>query len=74
MVERALKQRRYQPMLLVDISVPRNIEPEVSKLADVYLYTVDDLQAIIEKNLVQRKNAAVFAETIVAQENLNFMG
>ncbi|MCR3757029.1 MAG: glutamyl-tRNA reductase [Sodalis sp. Ppy] len=74
MVERALKQRRYQPMLLVDISVPRNIEPEVSKLADVYLYTVDDLQAIIEKNLVQRKNAAVFAKTIVAQENLNFMG
>lgn len=74
MVERALKQRRYQPMLLVDIAVPRDIEPEVEKLADAYLYTVDDLQAIIEKNLAQRKHAAVLAETIVAQESLDFMG
>lgn len=73
MVERALKQRRYQPMLLVDIAVPRNIEPEVAKLADAYLYTVDDLQAIIEKNLAQRKHAAVLAETIVAQESMDFM-
>lgn len=73
MVERALKQRRYQPMLLVDIAVPRDIEPEVGKLADAYLYTVDDLKAIIEKNLAQRKNAAVLAETIVAQESLDFM-
>ncbi|CAJ0992981.1 Glutamyl-tRNA reductase [Sodalis praecaptivus] len=74
MVERALKQRRYQPMLLVDIAVPRDIEPEVAKLADAYLYTVDDLQAIIEKNLAQRKHAAVLAETIVAQQSLDFMG
>ncbi|BAE75152.1 Glutamyl-tRNA reductase [Sodalis glossinidius str. 'morsitans'] len=74
MVERALKQRRYQPMLLVDIAVPRDIEPEVAKLADAYLYTVDDLQAIIEKNLAQRKHAAVLAETIVAQESMDFMG
>lgn len=74
MVERALKQRRYQPMLLVDIAVPRDIEPEVEKLADAYLYTVDDLQAIIEKNLAQRKHAAVLAETIVAQESLDFTG
>ncbi|MBT9433083.1 glutamyl-tRNA reductase [Candidatus Sodalis endolongispinus] len=73
MVERALKQRRYQPMLLVDIAVPRDIEPEVAKLADAYLYTVDDLLAIIEKNLAQRKHAAVLAETIVAQERLDFM-
>ncbi|MGL9773012.1 MAG: glutamyl-tRNA reductase [Sodalis sp. (in: enterobacteria)] len=74
MVERSLKQRRYQPMLLVDIAVPRDIEPEVAKLADAYLYTVDDLQAIIEKNLAQRKHAAVLAETIVAQESMDFMG
>ncbi|OZI13803.1 glutamyl-tRNA reductase [Sodalis-like symbiont of Philaenus spumarius] len=74
MVERALKQRRYQPMLLVDIAVPRDIEPEVGKLADAYLYTVDDLQAIIEKNLAQRKHASVLAETIVTQESMDFMG
>lgn len=74
MVERAMKQRRNQPMLLVDIAVPRDIEPEVGKIPNAYLYTVDDLQAIIEKNLAQRQSAAVQAETIVAQECLDFMG
>ncbi|TKI05589.1 glutamyl-tRNA reductase [Martelella alba] len=74
MVEHAMKARRNQPMLLVDIAVPRDIEPEVGKIANAYLYTVDDLQAIIEKNLVQRQSAAVKAEDIVAEECLDFMG
>ncbi len=74
MVERAMKQRRNQPMLMVDIGVPRDIEPEVGKVANAYLYTVDDLQAIIAKNLAQRQSAAVQAETIVEQECLDFMG
>lgn len=73
MVERALKQRRNQPMLLVDIAVPRDVEPEVGKLPNAYLYSVDDLQAIIESNLAQRKAAAVHAETIVVQESSEFM-
>lgn len=73
MVERALKARRNQPMLLVDIAVPRDVEPEVGKLANAYLYSVDDLQAIIENNMAQRKAAAVQAETIVAQESSEFM-
>ncbi|ROR15438.1 glutamyl-tRNA reductase [Erwinia sp. JUb26] len=73
MVERALKQRRNQPMLLVDIAVPRDVEPEVGKLPNAYLYSVDDLQAIIESNLAQRKAAAVQAETIVVQESGEFM-
>ena len=71
MVERALKSRRNQPMLLVDIAVPRDVEPEVGKLANAYLYSVDDLQSIISHNLAQRKAAAV--ETIVAQETSEFM-
>lgn len=50
MVERALKARRNQPMLLVDIAVPRDVEPEVGKLANAYLYSVDDLQNIIQHN------------------------
>lgn len=50
MVERALKSRRNQPMLLVDIAVPRDVEPEVGKLANAYLYSVDDLQSIISHN------------------------
>ncbi|GKX50017.1 glutamyl-tRNA reductase [Budvicia aquatica] len=73
MVERSLKARRNQPMLFIDIAVPRDIEPEVGKLSNVYLYTVDDLHAIIEHNLSQRKAAAVQAEDIVKQESLNFM-
>ncbi|WP_213992262.1 glutamyl-tRNA reductase [Sodalis sp. dw_96] len=74
MAERAMKLRRNQPMLLVDIAVPRDIEPEVGKIPNAYLYTVDDLQAIIEKNMAQRQSAAVQAETIVEQECLDFMG
>ncbi|RRZ90331.1 glutamyl-tRNA reductase [Erwinia sp. 198] len=73
MVERALKQRRNQPMLLVDIAVPRDVEPEVGRLPNAYLYSVDDLQAIIESNMAQRKAAAVQAETIVVQESDEFM-
>jgi glutamyl-tRNA reductase len=73
MMERALKKRRNQPMLLVDIAVPRDVEPEVGKLPNAYLYSVDDLQAIIESNMAQRKAAAVQAETIVVQESSEFM-
>lgn len=58
-------------MLLVDIAVPRDVEPEVGKLANAYLYSVDDLQSIISHNPAQRKAAAVEAETIVAQKPAN---
>ncbi|MEC7118298.1 MAG: glutamyl-tRNA reductase [Pseudomonadota bacterium] len=67
MVKAALKKRRYQPMLLVDLAVPRDIQPEVGRLDDVYLYTVDDLQDVIEGNLAQRRQAAVEAEVMVSQ-------
>ncbi|KHT33935.1 glutamyl-tRNA reductase [Pectobacterium carotovorum] len=73
MMERTLKARRNQPMLMVDIAVPRDIEPEVGKLPNVYLYSVDDLHAIIQHNLAQRKAAAVQAESIVQQESTDFM-
>jgi glutamyl-tRNA reductase len=73
MVERALKSRRNQPMLFVDIAVPRDIEPEVGKLSNAYLYSVDDLHAIIQHNMAQRQAAAVQAESIVQQESTNFM-
>ncbi len=73
MVETALKARRYQPMLLVDIAVPRDIEEQVGELNDAYLYTVDDLQGIVERNREQRKLAAIEAETIVSEESAAFM-
>ncbi len=74
MVEKALKMRRYQPMLLIDIAVPRDIEQEVGALNDAYLYTVDDLHSIIGHNLKQRKAEAVLAEAIVEEESHAFMG
>ena len=74
MVERALKARRYRPMFLVDIAVPRDIEEEVDELSDAYLYTVDDLQGIIEQNLEARRRAAQQAERIVLEERDDFMG
>lgn len=74
MVERALKQRRHRPMFLVDIAVPRDIEAEVNELSDAYLYTVDDLQGIIEQNLEARRRAAQQAERIVLEERDEFMG
>ncbi|ODQ00887.1 MULTISPECIES: glutamyl-tRNA reductase [Salinivibrio] len=73
MVEKALKQRRHQPMLLIDIAVPRDIEEEVGNLADAYLYSVDDLQSIVERNREQRKVAAIQAEAIVTEESADFM-
>lgn len=72
-IERALKQRKHSPMLMVDIAVPRDIEPEAGELEDIYLYTVDDLQEIIEEGLKSRKEAAKQAEEIIATEVSHFM-
>lgn len=67
MVKAAIKKRRYRPMLLVDLAVPRDIEEKAAKLDDVYLYSVDDLQHVIAGNLEQRQQAAVDAEILVSQ-------
>lgn len=64
-VESALKQRRHKPMFMVDIAVPRDIETEVGELADVYLYTVDDLREVIDENKQSRENAANEAYSII---------
>jgi len=66
-VKAALKKRRYKQMLLVDLAVPRDIEPKVETLDGVYLYGVDDLQSVIDENLAQRRQAAVEAEVMVNQ-------
>lgn len=64
-VERALKTRKHRPYFMVDIAVPRDIEPEVAKLNDVYLYTVDDLRLVIEENIRSREGAAREAERLI---------
>lgn len=72
-VESALKARRHKPMFMVDLAVPRDIEPEVEQLRDVYLYTVDDLRNTIEENLKSRQEAAKQAEEIIDVEVGHFM-
>lgn len=72
-VESALKKRKHRPMLLVDIAVPRDIESQVSELEDVFLYTVDDLQEIIQEGLRSRQEAAQQAEEIIDTQVTHFM-
>ncbi|HJL65685.1 MAG: glutamyl-tRNA reductase [Arenicellales bacterium] len=72
-VESALKLRRHKPIFMVDLAVPRDIEAEVGGLADVFLYTVDDLKQIIEENISSRRDATDEAEKIIALETIRFM-
>ena len=71
-VESALTRRRGRPMLLVDLAVPRDIEPQVKSLRDAYLYTVDDLGAIVQAGQSQRQAAVVKAEAIIETGVQNF--
>jgi glutamyl-tRNA reductase len=72
-VERALKIRKHRPIFMVDIAVPRDIEPEVGELNDVYLYTVDDLQSVVEEGMRSRHQAAQQALEIVDLHTDEFM-
>jgi glutamyl-tRNA reductase len=72
-VESALKLRKHRPMFMVDVAVPRDIEPEVGELSDVYLYTVDDLGEVIEDNLRNRREAASQAGVIIDEQSLVYM-
>ncbi|MBK8817095.1 MAG: glutamyl-tRNA reductase [Methylococcaceae bacterium] len=72
-VESALKKRRYKPMFMVDLAVPRDIEPEVEQLRDVYLYTVDDLKNTIDQNMDSRRRAAEQAEEIIDTQVDHFL-
>jgi glutamyl-tRNA reductase len=72
-VERALKRRRHRPMFMVDLAVPRDIEPEVKKLQDVYLYTVDDLAAVVQTAQASRQAAVAQAEVIIDAGVQSFM-
>ena len=72
-IKAALRKRRHRPMFLVDIAVPRDIDPEVSKLRDVYLYTIDDLQQVVDENMEQRNAAALSATADVDESVAAFM-
>jgi glutamyl-tRNA reductase len=67
-VQTALKLRKNRPMFFIDIAVPRDIDPAVNELDNVYLYDIDDLQHVVEENRKTREREAVLAETIIARE------
>jgi glutamyl-tRNA reductase len=73
LVERALRARRRRPMFLVDLAVPRDIEPEVAELEDIFLYTLDDLSQLVAGNLDARRSAVQQAEAIIETQVGQFM-
>ena len=72
-IEAALKTRRHSPMFILDLAVPRDVEPEVSQLKDAYLYTVDDLKTLVDENRELRIRAAEEAENIIDFQVVKFM-
>lgn len=72
LIETALKLRKHKPMFMLDIAVPRDIEPEVAQLDDVFLYTVDDLQQVVNDNIDNRQKEKILAEEIIINQNKRF--
>ncbi len=73
MVKKAIRKRNYKPIFFIDISVPRNVDPEVNKVDEVFLYDIDDLQEVAEKNLKERLKEKEKGEIIVWDEVSKFM-
>jgi glutamyl-tRNA reductase len=72
-VERTVKVRRHAPLFIVDLGVPRDVEPEVAELDDVFLFSIDDLQVIVRENLSVREEAVHQAELIIAEQTEHFL-
>src|SRR5439155_25268038 len=73
LLERVIKQRRHAPIFIVDLAVPRDVEPEASALPDVFLYSVDDLAEIVKDNLQIRREAVMQAEQMIAEQSAHFL-
>lgn len=72
LIESTLKLRKHKPIFMLDIAVPRDIEPEVERLNDVFLYTIDDLQQVVNDNIDNRQEAKTLAEEIIVKQNKKF--
>jgi glutamyl-tRNA reductase len=73
LLERVVKTRRHAPIFIVDLAVPRDVEPEAAELDDVFLYSIDDLSTIVSGNLQVRKEAVVQAEQMIATQAESFL-
>jgi glutamyl-tRNA reductase len=71
-VKKSLKKRRNRPLFFIDIAVPRDVEPRVNNLDNVYVYDIDDLKGVIELNMAQRQQEAIKAERIIQEEVVKF--
>lgn len=67
-MQHVMKERKHKPVFIIDISVPRNIDPEINHIDNVYLYDVDDLQGIVDTNVLERQKEAEKAEEIISEE------
>lgn len=74
MIEQTMKARRQRPLFIIDIAVPRDVDAAAGDLEQVFLYNIDDLQAVVQENLTKRSTEASEAETIVGQEVNKFIG
>jgi glutamyl-tRNA reductase len=72
-VQRALGERRHKPMLMLDLAMPRDIDPAIAALEDVYLYSIDDLRQVVEENVKARESEAADARRIIDAEVDTFM-
>jgi glutamyl-tRNA reductase len=72
MVKNSLRKRRNHPLFFIDIAVPRDVDPRVNRLENVYLYDIDDLKEVVNENTAQRKEEAIKAERIVQEEVIRF--
>ncbi|HBF42464.1 MAG TPA: glutamyl-tRNA reductase [Desulfobacteraceae bacterium] len=71
-VKKCLRKRRNRPLFFIDIAVPRDVQPEVNKLENVYVYDIDDLKGVVQINMAQRQQAAIKAERIIEEEVVKF--
>ena len=67
-MQKVMKERKNRPVFIIDISVPRNIDPEINDLNNVYLYDVDDLRGVVDTNILERQKEAKKAEDIIEEE------
>ena len=72
LLERVVRQRKHRPIFIVDLAVPRDVEPEARELDDIFLYSVDDLASLVRENLKLRQGAVEEAEAIVTEQSESF--
>ncbi|MCC6347103.1 MAG: glutamyl-tRNA reductase [Nitrospirales bacterium] len=72
-MHKVMRERKHRPVFIIDISVPRNIDPDINRIENVYLYDVDNLQDVVESNILERRREAEKAEIIIAEEVETFI-